>query len=200
MKAVAVRRGRPVGDLVDTSTELFKIGDLSHLTVWAHVFEDDLPLLLDLPKPIQWAVSLKSRPDIVYNGTLEQIGAVIDPNQNTALVSGRVENRNGELIIGQLISVSVERPPSSNEFAVPAEAVVEDGRESFVFQRNAAKPTEYERHAVKVLRRTRDLIYLAKEPACRLRSGDELVTSGSLLLREAVDLLPAPAEPVAAGK
>ena len=45
---------RAVGDIVDTTTDLFKIGDLTHLAVWAHVYEEDLPDSSALPKPTPW--------------------------------------------------------------------------------------------------------------------------------------------------
>lgn len=179
-----------VGDIVDTTADLFKLGDLSHLTVWVHVYEDDLPLLNDLPKPVRWAVSVPARPEVTFPGTLEQIGAVIDPNQHTALVSGRVDNPNGELKIGQAVTVSVCRPVHPGELAVPADAVVEDGRQSVVFVRPDPNKTEYIRKPVAVARRTRDAIILA--PECGLKSGDRVVTAGALLLHEAADARPAP--------
>lgn len=181
-----------VGDIVDTATTLFVVGDMSQLTVWAHVYEDDLPLLNELPKPIRWVVSLPSQPKSAFPGTLEQVGAVIDPNQHTALVSGRVPNPKGELKIGQIVTVSVELPAPARELVVPADAVVEDGRESLVFVQPDASASEYVRRPVRVLRRTRTAIYL-QDLGTGLRAGDRVVTAGSLLLRDAMDALPAPA-------
>lgn len=179
-----------VGDIVDTTADLFKIGDLSHLTVWVHVYEDDLPLLNSLPKPISWTLSMPSRPGVTFEGRLEQVHAVIDQNQHTALVSGRVENPNGELKVGQFVNVRVNRPAHPGELVVPTEAVVEDGRQSVVFVRPDPTKTEYVRRPVTVARRTRDEIFLA--PDSQLRAEDRVVTAGALLLREAADALPTP--------
>lgn len=178
-----------VGDIVDTTADLFKLGDLSRLTVWVHVYEDDLPLLTALPKPVRWAVSVPARPGVAFPGMLEQVGAVIDPNQHTALVSGRVDNPTGELKIGQAVTVSVSRPAHPGELAVPADAVVEDGRRSVVFIRPDPAKAEYVCQPVTVARRTREAIILAPEGG--LNPGDRVVTSGALLLHEAVDALPA---------
>ena len=72
--------------------DLFKIGDLSHLVVWAHLYEEDLPLVQALPRPIRWTVTLPARPRVVFHGISRPSLARSDPNQHTALVTGRVEN------------------------------------------------------------------------------------------------------------
>ena len=180
-----------VGDIVDTTTDLLKIGDLTHLIVWAHVYEDDLPLLNDLPRPLPWTVLVPSRPGVAFEGAFEQVGAVIDPNQHTALVSGRVENPRGELKVGQFVTVMLARPVTLGELVVPTEALIEDGRSSVVFLHPDPTKPEYVRRAVAVTRRTRDLIYLA--PASTMAPGDRIVTAGSLLLRDALEALPVPA-------
>ena len=191
---VILEKNVSVGDTVETGTDLYRIGNLKSLAVWAHVYEDDLPLVAELPKPLAWTVSLPSRPSVTYPGTLEQIGSVIDPNQHTALVCGRVENPDGELKIGQLVTVSLLRPARSGELTVPTDALVEDGVESIVLVQPDPAKNEFERRRVTVLRRTRDAIYLRDEPG--LRRGERVVTTGSLLLYEAMKAIaptPAPA-------
>ena len=69
-------------------------------------------------------------------------------------------------------------------------AVVEDGRESTVFVRVDGQSNRYVRVAVKVTRRTRDAIYVRSGEA--LKAGQPVVTAGALLLRDAMDALPAP--------
>ncbi|WP_020468943.1 efflux RND transporter periplasmic adaptor subunit [Zavarzinella formosa] len=190
---VLLEKNVSVGDIVDTTGDLYKIGDLSHLVVWAHAFEDDLPMLQSLPKPMHWSVNLPSRPGASFSGTLEQIGAVIDPNQHTALVTGRVENPKGELRIGQFVTVRLSLPPTSGELELPVDAVTEDGRESVVFVQQAGKPTEYVRQTVHVTRRFRETIHVRCEGS-GLKVGDHIVTTGSLLLRDAYEQLPKPTE------
>lgn len=188
---VILERNVAVGDIIDTTTDLFKVGDLSHLTVWVHVYEEDLPQLQALPKPLRWTVNLPSRPGTGFPGTLEQVGAVIDPNQHTALVSGRVENRDGSLKVGQFVTVAIEVPAPTGEIEVPADAVVEDGRETVVFVQPDPDVPTFARYRVRVARRFRDLIYLKQEPG-GLRAGERTVTTGALLLRDAMDELPVP--------
>ncbi len=189
---VILERNVIAGDIVDTTADLFKIGDLSRLVVWAHLYEEDLPLLQALPRPVRWSVTLPSRPGVVFPGALDQIGAVIDPNQHTALVTGRVENPKGDLKVGQFVTVSVELPPPASEIEVPADAVLEDGRESVVFAQPDPAETRFVRTPVRVTRRFRDAVCVRAGES--LKPGDRVVTGGALLLRDATDALPAPTE------
>lgn len=185
---VIVEKNVAVGDIVDTTADLFKIADLSRLAVWAHVYEDDLPRLTGLPKPVKWTVTLPSRPGVSFPGTLEQVSAVIDPNQHTALVTGHVENRAGELRVGQFVTVLVELPPPAGEVELPAEAVVEDGKESVVFVQPDAGRPRFVRTRVEVARRFRDGACV--KAGGGVKPGDRVVTAGALLLHEAMEQLP----------
>lgn len=149
-----------------------------------------LPLLQNLPKPVHWAVNLPSRPGRTFAGTLDRISAVIDPNQHTALATGRVENPNGELKVGQYVTVTVELPPPTGQVELPTEAVIEDGRESIVFVQPDPAVSRFVRTKVQVARRFRDAIYLRAD-AAGVHPGTRVVTGGALLLRDAMDQLPA---------
>src|SRR5262249_27253590 len=132
------------------------------------------------------------QPGAAFSGTLEKIGAVIDPAQHTGLVSGRVENPSGDLKAGQFVTVSIVLPPPTGELEVPAAAVVEDGRESIVFVQPDAREPRSLRRPVTVLRRFRDFVYV-RAAENGLKAGDRVATAGALLLCEAMEQLPAPA-------
>jgi cobalt-zinc-cadmium efflux system membrane fusion protein len=186
---VLLEKNVAAGDIVDTATDLFKVGDVTQMTVWAHVYEEDLSLLQGLPRPVKWTIHLPSRPGTSFPGTLDTIGAVIDPNQHTALVSGRVANPTGDLKSGQSVSVAIEIPAPSGELELPAAAVVEDGRASLVFVQPNAEERRFVRCPVNVVRRFRDKVYVKADGP--VHSGDRVVTGGALLLREAMEQLPA---------
>jgi cobalt-zinc-cadmium efflux system membrane fusion protein len=190
LDGVILEKNVTAGDIVDTSADLFKVGDLSHLMVWAHVYEEDLPLLQGLPKPVRWTVRMPSRPGVEFAGRLESVGAVIDPNQHTALVTGRVENPAGELKVGQFVTATVALPPPAGEVELPADAVVEDGRESVVFVARPGEAGRFDRTPVRVARRFRDSVCVRAGGG--VKPGDRVVTGGALLLRDAMDQQPVP--------
>jgi len=186
---VILEKNVAVGDIVDTAADLFKIGDLSHLIVWAHLYEEDLPLVQALPRPVRWTVTVPSRPGLALQGTLDQIGAVIDPNQHTALVTGRVENPRGLLKIGQFVTVSIETPAPSGEIELPVDAVLEDGSRSVTFLQSDSTALRFVAIPVRVTRRFRDAVCIRAGEG--LKPGDRVVTAGALLLRDAMGALPA---------
>jgi cobalt-zinc-cadmium efflux system membrane fusion protein len=179
------------GQVVDTTTDLFRIGDMSSLAVWVHVYEEDLSLIRGLELPRKWEITAAAFPSKKFTGRMEQIGSSIDSTQQTALVTGIVENPNGELRAGMAVTVSIALAPPEGEIEVPAEAVVEDGRESFVFVRTDPSGDTFVRRPVTVVRRTRDVISVAERPD-GIKPGDIVVTSGSLLLGDAFSDLPQP--------
>src|SRR5439155_6113253 len=78
--AVVLERNVATADIADTTTDLFKVADLSRLSVWAYVYEDQLPALLNLSKPIPWTVRLKSDPSArPLLGRIDMIGSIVDP-------------------------------------------------------------------------------------------------------------------------
>jgi membrane fusion protein, heavy metal efflux system len=188
-----------VGDIVDTSIDLYKIADLSKLSVWAHAYEEDLPAILALPRPIHWLIQLKSDPRLkAFPGTVDKIGAIIDPNQHTALILGQVDNAEGRLRAGQFITATIEVPPSADEVVLPTTALVEDGYDSIVFvQPNPDRP-EFALRRVVVARRQQKEVFVrsklnpkgppagssAKDaPLSPIQPGDLVVAAGALELK-----------------
>jgi cobalt-zinc-cadmium efflux system membrane fusion protein len=190
---VILEKNITTGDLVETTSDLFKIGDVSHLVVWAHLYEEDLPLLEKMPRPVPWTVALAARPDMQFSGRLDKISSVIDPAQHTALVSGRVENPSGDLKVGQFVTVTVQMPPCQDELELASSAVVEDGHESVVFLQGDGGTTKYVRRPVAVVRRLRDAIYVrVAQNGGGVRPGDRIVTTGALMLQNAMNELAIP--------
>src|SRR5689334_1390107 len=114
--------------------------------------------------PTTCQIRLPALPDHVFAGELEQIGPVIDANQHTALVTGHVHNPRRKLTLCQFITASVNLPAPADEVEVPADAVVEDGRESIVFVQPDPARLVFVRRSVTVSRRFQDKIYLRGNP------------------------------------
>lgn len=173
-----------VGAIVDTTTALFKIADLSHLRVWAHVYEEDLPALQALPKPLIWSLQLQADPKAKpIKEPVETIGTMIDPNDHTALLVGRVENLDGRLMAGQFVTATIILPALPNEIQVPTTALVEDGKESLLFIQPNPKKPEFQLQRVVVTRRYHDVVNVRGS----LRPGDHVLVSGAVEVRAALE-------------
>jgi cobalt-zinc-cadmium efflux system membrane fusion protein len=146
------------GAMVDTTTNLFFMGDFNRLSVWAWIYEDDLPLLQALPMPTPWTIRLKAAETEAkpMAGSISEIRPFVDPTVHAALVKGYVPNPEGKLVVGQNITATVELPPAPNEVVVPTSALVEDGSERVIFIQPNLKENVYEMRHVQVLRRGKD--------------------------------------------
>jgi cobalt-zinc-cadmium efflux system membrane fusion protein len=193
------------GAIVDTTTNLFMIGDLSNLSVWAYAYEEDLPALLALPKPIAWKIHVKNEPgDRFTNGTVREIRPLIDPTIHAALVKGLVENRNGRLVAGQFITAVIDLPAALDELEIPTACLIEDGDESVVFVQTDKEKRRYQLRHVKITRRGHDVVHVRQEipfvvedkTVRGLKAGESVVAAGALEMRAALqDLQEVPAKP-----
>jgi cobalt-zinc-cadmium efflux system membrane fusion protein len=187
--------------VADATVNLFQVARLDRLQVLAQVSEDLLPTLEAL-KPGQRHWTIRTQADVAVQGRLENIGYVIDPNQHTAVVTGSVENPEGRLRAGQFITAHILLPAAGGEVALPAAAVVEDGRASFVFVQPDARKSFYEQRRVAVVRRGQDLVHVRsrltpeqeREGYQAVRPGERVVTSGAVELKAVLDDLKAGAD------
>lgn len=193
MDGTIIEKNVAVGSLVDTTQDLFKIADLSRLDVRAHAYEDDLPLLQELPLEARhWKIALQGAPRAEpLRGGFDRIGSIIDPNQHTALVMGWVDNTAGHLRIGQFVTVTVDLPAPTDEVAVPATAVVDVGGESYIFVREAGDDPVFVRRPVVPRRRIGNRVCIgspagAATPAPPVARGDWVISVGGIELAAAL--------------
>ncbi len=184
-----------VGAIVDTSTNLYILGDLSNLVAWAYAYEEDLPALQALPPPVRWRIYLKAAPEAEpLSGTVSEIRPVIDTTVHAALVKGRVANPQGRLLSGQFITAVIDLPPRPDEVVVPTSALVEDGQDSVVLVQTDPKKPQFTRQHVAVVRRAQDHVSVrsrlnpdqVRRGLTPLRPGDRVGTSGVLELEGAL--------------
>jgi cobalt-zinc-cadmium efflux system membrane fusion protein len=177
--------------IADPTINLFQIAQLNRLKVIAQVPEDDLPLLNALKAAQRrWTVRTRSGAAEV-EGSIDEIGYLIDPNQHTAVATGFIDNPEGHLRAGQFITASVALPPPTGELVLPARALVEDGRHSFVFVQPNVKQFLYEQRRVAVVRRSQDLVHVRSRLIAEqerqgfqtVRPGERVVTAGAIELK-----------------
>jgi cobalt-zinc-cadmium efflux system membrane fusion protein len=169
---------------------------LSVLSVWLHAYEEDLPYLQKLPKPIQPRLRLPSNPELgEIQARIDRIGEIIDPNEHMALLLGSVANPHGDLRAGQFVTASMDIPPDDNATQVPTKAIVDEADATFVFvQLDPARPL-FQRRRVAVTQRHQDLVDVrgmvtpeqAEQGIRPLVPGEVVVVSGAIELAAALN-------------
>jgi membrane fusion protein, heavy metal efflux system len=173
-----VLNGQEVGP--DRSEPLLVVADLDEVIVTADVPEADVADL-SVGQPAEVSSSVAS--DRMPAGRVEYIGEVIDPERRMVDVRVRVPNQDHQLRPNAFVQVSFT-PSEQKHVVVPAEAVVTDDQESFVFVRGSGSPDSLERREVVPGRQRRGRI----EIASGLAPGETYVTKGAILLLNAIDL------------
>jgi cobalt-zinc-cadmium efflux system membrane fusion protein len=201
---VVVEKNLAVGDIIDTTNDLFKVASLSSMIVWANAREEDLPSLLDLPQDQRtWSVRINAESGTPpLDGRMDRIGYISDPTQHTVMVMGHIDNRHERYRAGQFITATVRLPAASQEVVLPAAALVDDGQESVLFVQTDSRQSHYRLRRVAVVRRTPKEIFvrsqLKPEEAARglqpVRPGERVVAGSAIQLRAALDDLLAAAK------
>jgi RNA polymerase sigma factor (sigma-70 family) len=200
--------------VLDGAINLFQIAALDRLMVIANVSEEDLPSLRALkPNERRWTVRpvqlqlqiarnamTETVVDTSVEGIIDEIGALIDPNGHTAVVKGYIDNKNRQLRAGQHVKATVVLAPLPvAEVVLPSSALVEEGRQSFVFIQTDAKKFLYEQRRVLVVRRGKDAVHVRarltpeedRQGFQTVRPGEHVVTAGVLELKAILDDLKA---------
>ncbi|MBS0208581.1 MAG: efflux RND transporter periplasmic adaptor subunit [Planctomycetes bacterium] len=179
-----------VGDIIESSSDLFKIADLSRLGAMANVYEEDLADLHSLkPSERTWGIQVPATPEEpLIHGEFNVIGKVIDVTQHSGKVLGWVDNRGGRLYVGQFITAIVKLPPSPREVAIPESAILEDTPLSLVFVADPTHKHRFTARRVVLVRHHRGMAVVAAIPNAQqeaqgaepLQAGETVLSSGAL--------------------
>ena len=115
-------------------------------------------------------------------GTVEVVSDVVDQERQTVPVRVRVDNRARKLRPNAYVDLSFEAGTARPAVLVPSVAVVRDGADAVVFVETTSG--SFKRRAVVVGRRTHDEV----EVVSGVASGERVVTTGALLLVNALDM------------
>ncbi|HVU87079.1 MAG TPA: efflux RND transporter periplasmic adaptor subunit [Pirellulales bacterium] len=169
-----VEKNITIGDIVDTTSDLFKIADLSVLTLWLHAYEEDLPYLERLPSPIPVRIRIPANPEIgELPAAIESIGDLINPLEHMAVLVGHVDNASGDLRAGQFVQARVSLAPEEGVVEIPTRALVQDGSESVVFVQENPDEYRFRPRKVSVARKYYDIVYIRSELTDEQRAAGE---------------------------
>ncbi len=173
-----VLAGQEVGP--DRPEPLLVIADLAEVIVTADVPEDQVSMLA-----VGQAARILSpaAPARSFDGRVEYVGEVVDPTRR--MVDVRVRVPNGEHALRPNAFVQVEFATSGEpRVVVPADAVVSDDQQSFVFVRPGDQAGRLERRPVTLGHQRAG----KAEIATGLAPGETYVAKGAILLLNAIDL------------
>lgn len=162
------------GEVVDSSSELFSVADLSRVYVAGQLYEKDLGRV----QVGQAAnVLVASFPNVRFTGRVASISPQVDPQTRTVAVRVDVGNSGERLRLEMFATVELPTTNRSEALAVPVDAIQRIDAKPVVFVRQ--DETHFEARAVQVGRVVGGLA----EITGGLRAGEPVVTKGSFHLK-----------------
>ncbi|MEO5923804.1 MAG: efflux RND transporter periplasmic adaptor subunit [Bryobacteraceae bacterium] len=163
------------GAVVDSSSTLLSLADLTRVYVEGQVYERDLGKVR-LGQPAR--ISLEAYPGQYFQGRVASIRDVLDPTTRTAGVRCEVDNSSGRLKLEMFATLSIPTSESHSALSVPADAVQTINRRQVVFVREGE--LHFEAREVQVSGDGPDVEILAG-----LKDGEPVVTKGAFQLKSA---------------
>lgn len=113
----------------DNQNHIFTISNLTDVWVIANVYESDIQKIKDnFPVNVQTV----AYPDKVFEGKIEKIYNVIDPNSRVLKVRIRLENPEVLLKPGMFATIMVHHSTDNTMLAIPSKAIIFDSNKNYV--------------------------------------------------------------------
>lgn len=158
------------------TTPAFTIADLSTVWVLANVFESDLGNV-HKGETATVASDVSQTP---FNGTVDYVGALVDPSTRATSVRLVVPNHGDLLKRDMYVRVGIHSDRQRTGILIPVAAVLRDEQNlPFVFVVSSTPRTGYDRRAVVLGARVGEQY----EISSGLHVGDNIVTDGALFLQ-----------------
>lgn len=173
---VVIKASAASGEVVDSSTELFTVADLSRVYVQAHVYEKDLARVQNGQTA---DIRVDAYPTERFGGKVVSIGDVIDPQTRTTTVRVEVANPRNLLKLDMFANVDLPTADKGKALVVPSGAVQTLENRSVVFVRTA--PTTFVARTVDPGRTAGTQTEILRG----LKSGDPVVVRGAFEIKSA---------------
>lgn len=169
-----VEKHATLGEVIEPSTNLFTLGDLSTLWIIADVPEKDIPVV---EKGLPVEIKVSPFPNDVFKGTITYIGDQIDPSTRTIEVRTEVDNSLGKLKHEMFSKILITTDVLSEVIAIPQEAVQNDGHKKIVFIDTGNGG--FEKREISLGGQFNNYYHIVDG----VRVGEKIVTKGSFLLK-----------------
>ncbi|SHL53468.1 membrane fusion protein, cobalt-zinc-cadmium efflux system [Chryseobacterium carnipullorum] len=157
----------------DRSENIFDVANTTNVWAIMNVNEADIE---KISLGMKAQVSTLSYPDKIFDGRIDKIFKIIDPETNSMQARVVLDNANGLLIPESKATIKVSSSENSTALTVPSKAVIFDDNRSFVVVFKSR--TDIKIKEIKILKQVGDITYVAGG----LSEGEEVITNNQLLI------------------
>lgn len=157
----------------DNNSNIFTIGDISDVWIWANVFETDVSRVKE---GYTAHVSTIAYPDTVFTGKVDRVNEVLDPVTKVMKVRIVLPNSDGMLKPEMFANISIVNNESRKAVALPSTAVISENGKNYVVVFNSQDDARVRQ--VNVLKTTRNLTFLTGG----VEDGERVITNNQILV------------------
>ncbi len=176
LDGVVTTRNVNSGQVVTASQDLLTITDLSSVWIEANLLENDFGVVR---VGAQATITTPAYPARRYHGVVSYIDPQVDSQTRTAKVRVEINNPDGSLRFGMYMDVLFASPVGGAVPVAPQRAIQTIGSASVVFLPAPGDPGRFLQRTIKLGQQTPT----GFQVAIGLKSGETVVTDGSVLLR-----------------
>ena len=157
----------------DNNSNLFTIGDITDVWIWANVFESDVAKI-----KIGYAADITTvaYPDSVFVGKVDKINQILDPVTKVMKIKIVLPNKNNMLKPSMFANISINNTENRKMVTIPQTAVVNDNQKTYVvayINNNNVSIRE-----IKLLKTVNGYAYVKEG----LQQGEKVITKNEILI------------------
>ncbi len=161
----------------DNGDNMFTIGDISEVWVWANVYESDIA---KVKEGYTAGVTTLAYPDKIFNGVVDKVNQVLDPETKVMKIRVKLKNENQELKPEMFANIMIRNREGVEAIAIPFAAIIaENGKNYVIVYKDKCNMKVQE---VNILKTVGDKTYLRSG----LAPGDRIISKNQILLFRAL--------------
>ncbi|PQA92401.1 efflux transporter periplasmic adaptor subunit [Chryseobacterium shigense] len=157
----------------DRSENIFDVANTTNVWAIMNVNEADIE---KISLGMKAQVSTLSYPDKIFDGRIDKIFKIIDPETNSMQARVVLDNANGLLIPESKATIKVSSSENNTALTVPSKAVIFDDNRSFVVVFKSR--TDIKVKEIKIVKQVGEITYIADG----LSEGEQVITNNQLLI------------------
>ncbi|MCW3093336.1 MAG: efflux transporter periplasmic adaptor subunit [Ferruginibacter sp.] len=161
----------------DANDNLFTIGDISDVWVWANVYETDIS---KVKRGYAARVTTLAYPDSVFTGVIDEVSNVLDPVTKVMKIRVRLPNTNQSLKPEMFANILITNKEGKRAIGVPAKAIIsENGKDYVILYKSKCDLGVKE---IELLKKSGGMAYIKSG----LKAGEQVISQNQVLLFKAL--------------
>ena len=161
----------------DASDNLFTIGAITDVWIWANVYETDIA---KVKEGYDASITTLAYPDSIFYGKVDEVYNVLDPITKVMKIKIKLLNKGQVLKPEMFANIVVTNPQGEKAICIPKAAVLPDDGKNFVVRYNATCDLKVQE--VKILKTIGDKTFIKSG----LKEGDKILCNNQLLFYKAL--------------